>query len=138
MLNILVVDDSAMAVRNISNYITSIGHHVIGEAYSGKQAVEQCKKLNPDLITMDITMPEIDGVSDGITAVHQIRTFNQTVDIIMVTSHGQESLISQALKAGAKGYILKPLSEIKLAKAISALNKNYHQDLIKDDDEYLL
>ena len=138
MLNILVVDDSSMAIRNISTYITNIGHQVIGEAFSGKEAVEKCKSLNPDLITMDITMPELDGVSDGIAAVKQIKEFNQTVDIIMVTSHGQENLISQALQAGAKGYILKPLNEEKLARAIGAINKKYHQDLLQDEDEYLL
>jgi len=138
VLNILVVDDSSMAIRNISTYITNIGHQVVGEAFSGKEAVERCKKLQPDLITMDITMPELDGVSDGIAAVKQIREFNQTVDIIMVTSHGQENLISQALQAGAKGYILKPLNEEKLARAIGAINKNYHQDLLEDDDEFLL
>ncbi len=138
MLKILVVDDSSMAVRNISTYITNIGHQVVGEAFSGKEAVELCQNLKPDLITMDITMPELDGVSDGIAAVRQIRKFDQSVDIIMVTSHGQENLISQALQAGAKGYILKPLNEEKLAKAIGAINKNYHQDLLESDDEFLL
>jgi len=138
MLNILVVDDSAMAVRNISMYIKSIGHQVVGEANNASQAVELCKSLKPDLITMDITMPVIDGVSDGIAAVQQIKAFDDSVDIIMVTSHGQENLIASALKAGAKGYILKPLSEEKLAKAIGAINKNYHQELNDDEDEYLL
>ena len=138
MLNILVVDDSSMAIRNISSYITNIGHKVVGEAYSGKEAVDLCKSLKPDLITMDITMPDLDGVSDGIAAVKRIKMFDESVDIIMVTSHGQESLISQALQAGAKGYILKPLSEEKLAKAIGTINKNYHQDLLDNDDEYLL
>jgi two-component system, chemotaxis family, chemotaxis protein CheY len=138
MLKILVVDDSTMAVRNISMYIKNIGHQVIGEANTAAQAVEACEKLKPDLITMDITMPVIDGITDGIAAVKKIKEFDNTVDIIMVTSHGQENLISKALQAGARGYILKPLSEEKLAKAIGAINKNYHQDLNEIDDEYLL
>ncbi|MCU7834582.1 MAG: response regulator [gamma proteobacterium symbiont of Taylorina sp.] len=138
MLNILVVDDSTMAVRNISMYIKNIGHQVIGEANTAAQAVELCKKLKPDLITMDITMPVLDGITDGIAAVEIIKEFDDSVDIIMVTSHGQENLISKALQAGAKGYILKPLSEEKLAKAIGAINKNYHQEFNESDDEYLL
>jgi len=138
MLNILVVDDSTMAVRNISMYIKNIGHRVVGTAANAAQAIELYQQLKPDLITMDITMPVIDGVTDGISAVEKINQIDDSVDIIMVTSHGQENLISKALQAGAKGYILKPLSEEKLASAIGAINKNYHQDLNESDDEYLL
>ncbi|MFK5892398.1 MAG: response regulator [Pseudomonadota bacterium] len=135
MLNVLVVDDSTMAIRNISAYITSIGHRVVGEATSGAQALKLYKQLKPDLITMDITMPEIDGITDGITAVKKIIQFDPSADIIMVTSHGQESLISKAIQAGAKGYILKPLNEEKLANAIAAINKKYHQEI---DDDFLI
>ncbi len=136
MLNILVVDDSTMAIRNISNYIKNIGHNVIGQAKSASEAIKKYKELKPDMVTMDITMPVLDGLSDGISAVQEIISFDETADIIMVTSHGQENMVSQALKAGAKGYILKPLNEEKLARTIGTINKNYHQDII--DDDYLL
>ena len=136
MLNILVVDDSTMAIKNISNYIKNIGHNVVGQATSASEAIKKYKELNPDMVTMDITMPELDGKSDGISAVEEIISFDETADIIMVTSHGQESLVSRALQAGAKGYILKPLNEEKLARVIGTINKNYHQDIV--DDEYLL
>jgi two-component system, chemotaxis family, chemotaxis protein CheY len=137
MLNFLVVDDSTMAIRNISKHIKNLGHNVVGEATSASDAILKYKKLQPDMVTMDITMPELDGISDGIIAVKKILSFDKDANIIMVTSHGQESLVSQALQAGAKGYILKPTSEENLAKTIGTINQNYHQDTV-NSDEYLL
>ncbi len=137
MLNVLVVDDSIMAMRNISYYIIDLGHNVVGQAASASEAVQKYKELRPDLVTMDITMPELDGVSDGIAAVKEIISFDESADIIMVTSHGQENLVSQALQAGAKGYMLKPINAQKLAETIGTINKNYHQDTV-ENDEYLL
>lgn len=138
MLDILVVDDSPMAIQNVSKHIRNIGHNVIAQATSASEAIKKYKELKPDMVTMDITMPELDGITDGISAVKEIMSFDKTADIIMVTSHGQENLVSQALQAGAKGYILKPISEDKLAMAIGTINENYHQDVVAGDDEYLL
>lgn len=63
MLNVLIVDDSLIIRKNVKKYITSLGHNVVGEAQNGAQAIEACKKLKPDLITMDITMPDMDGIT---------------------------------------------------------------------------
>ena len=71
MLNILVVDDSLIIRKNIKKYITNLGHSIAGEAKTGTQAIELCKELKPDLITMDITMPDM----DGITAIVKIKEF---------------------------------------------------------------
>lgn len=131
MLNILVVDDSKLVIDNLKKYIKNLGHHTVGNAKTGLHAIEKCRELKPDLITMDITMPDMDGVS----AVKKIREFNKSVNVIMVTSHGQEELVVKSLKAGAKGYILKPISEEKLAKAIGSIYKEY--DLELDEDELL-
>lgn len=131
MLNVLVVDDSLIIRKNISKYINNLGHKVVGESKTGALAVEDCKKLKPDLITMDITMPDM----DGITAVKKVREFDKDVDIIMVTSHGQEEMVVSSLKAGAKGYILKPVNEEKLAKAIASLNGQEGSD--SEEDELL-
>ena len=120
----------------MSTFSGEFRHNVVGQATSASEAIKKYKELNPDMVTMDITMPELDGKSDGISAVEEIISFDETADIIMVTSHGQESLVSRALQAGAKGYILKPLNEEKLARVIGTINKNYHQDIV--DDEYLL
>jgi two-component system chemotaxis response regulator CheY len=130
MLNILVVDDSLIIRKNIKKYITNLGHSIAGEAKNGTQAIELCRELNPDLITMDITMPDM----DGITALKQIREFDKEVNIIMVTSHGQEEMVVSSLKAGAQSYLLKPINEEKLAKTIGNIYKEYTQE---SDDELL-
>ena len=135
MLNILVVDDSLIIRKNIKKYITNLGHAIAGEAKNGSMAIEQCKELNPDLITMDITMPDMDGIE----AVKKIREFNSEVNIIMVTSHGQEEMVVSSLKAGAQGYLLKPINEEKLAQAIGNIYDNYAEDMDDEllDDEFL-
>ncbi|MCX6077548.1 MAG: response regulator [Campylobacterales bacterium] len=133
MLNVLIVDDSLIIRKNVKKYITSLGHNVVGEAQNGAQAIEACKKLKPDLITMDITMPDM----DGITAVKNIRVFDKDVNVIMVTSHGQEEMIVSSLKAGAKGYILKPVSEEKLAKSIGTIFKEYNKEVGDSDDDLM-
>jgi len=130
MLNILVVDDSLIIRKNIKKYITNLGHCIAGEAKNGTQAIELCREIKPDLITMDITMPDM----DGITALKQIREFDKDVNIIMVTSHGQEEMVVTSLKSGAQGYLLKPVDEDKLAKSIGTIYKEYN----KDADEELL
>jgi len=131
MLNILVVDDSILMRNNIKAYVENLGHFVIGEADTGDIAVDLCSKLNPDVITMDITMPNM----DGITAITKIREFNKKVNIIVATSHSQEEVIMKALKAGAKGYILKPVDESNLDEAIRNI---YSSDNNYENDEYLL
>ncbi|WP_299803380.1 response regulator, partial [Sulfuricurvum sp. RIFOXYD2_FULL_44_160] len=84
MLNILVVDDSLIMRRNITKMIESLGHRVIGEAKDGLESITLYSKLKPDLVTMDITMPEM----DGITAVKELKKIDKNAKIIMVTSHG--------------------------------------------------
>ena len=129
MLKILVVDDSILMRNNIKSYVENLGHSVVAQADNGASAVEICREVNPDIITMDITMPNM----DGLTAISKIREFNNDVHIIVATSHGQEEVIMKALQAGAKGYILKPMSESNLSEAIS----NIYED-IPQDEEYLL
>jgi len=135
MLNILVVDDSLIIRKNIKKYITNLGHAIAGEAKNGSMAIEQCKELNPDLITMDITMPDMDGIE----AVKKIREFNTEVNIIMVTSHGQEEMVVSSLKAGAQGYLLKPINEEKLSQSISNIYEDYAEEFGDEllDDELL-
>lgn len=130
MLNILVVDDSVLMRNNIKAYVEDLGHFVVGEAENGAIAVDMCLELNPDVITMDITMPNM----DGITAISKIREFNDKVNIIVATSHGQEEVIMKALQAGAKGYILKPLNENNLNEAI----QNIYNTDYRNSEEYLL
>ncbi len=131
MLNILVVDDSILMRNNIKSYVESLGHNVVGEADNGSIAVSMCRDLKPDIITMDITMPDM----DGITAIAKIREFDDKVNIIVATSHGQEEIIMKALQSGAKGYVLKPINENNLSEAISNI---YKDGINNDEEEYLL
>ncbi len=130
MLDILVVDDSIIIRKSIKKYIENLGHNIFGEAKTGVEAVDFCKQHKPDLITMEITMPDM----NGITAVKKILEFNSEAKIIMVTSHGQEEIVVDSLKAGAKGYILKPVNEDKLAKLIGDIYSDYTVDHELDDE----
>ncbi len=131
MLNVLIVDDSILMRNNIKSYVEDLGHNVVGLAENGAIAVAMCQELNPDVITMDITMPDM----DGITAISKIREFNSDVNIIVATSHGQEEIIMKSLQAGAKGYILKPINKDNLSEAIKNI---YNKDTANSDEEYLL
>ena len=120
MLKILVVDDSLIMRRNISKIIEGLGHKVIGEAKDGYEAIDLYRKLKPDLVTMDITMPEM----DGITAVQELKKVDKHVKIIMVTSHGQEDMVINAIHSGASGYLLKPINIMKLRDSIRKVFPN--------------
>ena len=129
MLKVLVVDDSFLMRNNIKAYLEHLKHNFVGEAENGEEAVQMCKELQPDLITMDVTMPNM----DGLTAIEEIRKFDKKVKVVVATSHGQEEVILKALQAGAKGYILKPVTQHNLAEAIETVFSPENSD-----DEFLL
>jgi len=118
MLNIMIVDDSTVIRRILIKELTAMGHTIVAEAKSGKEAIVLYEKYKPDLVTMDITMP----VMNGIEALKIIRKDNSDANIIMITSHGEEKLVMDAITSGAKGYVLKPITTIELE---IALNKIY-------------
>ena len=120
-LQILVVDDSLITVRKLSSMLTALGHRVVHTAGTGQEALIAYESCKPDLVTMDITMPDMDGIE----ATRQIRDKFPDALIIMVTSHGQEKMVLDALKAGAKGYVLKPFREEKLKEVIEAIVKRH-------------
>ena len=131
MLNILVVDDALVIRKNITRFLTDLGHKVVADAKSGAEAVALCKEMSDiNLITMDITMPEMNGIE----ATKKIKEILPDVTVIMITSHGQEELVSQSLKAGAKSFILKPITKEKLEEVIGKLFSEY----AKEEDEELL
>jgi len=116
-LNILIVDDSLIMRKNLERNLKILGHEIIGEAEGGQQSIDLYQELHPDLVTMDITMQGM----DGITAVKKIKEIDAETNIIMVTSHGQEAMVMDALKSGAKGYMLKPVTPDKLREAIGRI-----------------
>ncbi|ENN96252.1 response regulator receiver protein [Methanocaldococcus villosus KIN24-T80] len=117
VVKVLVVDDSAFMRNILKRILTQTGKFVVvGEASNGKEAIEKAKELQPDLITMDIVMPEM----DGITATREIKKILPNVKIVMCTSVDQEKKVIEALEAGADGYIVKPF---QAQKVIDELNK---------------
>jgi two-component system, chemotaxis family, chemotaxis protein CheY len=128
MLKVLVVDDSLIIRKKISKIVENLGHELVFAAINGQEAIDAYKKYKPDLVTMDITMPDM----DGITAVQHIVKEDENAKIIMVTSHGQEDMVIKSIKSGAVSYILKPISEEKLAQVIGEVFIEYSTQ-IEDD-----
>ncbi|RLL45327.1 response regulator [Oceanobacillus piezotolerans] len=116
---ILIVDDAAFMRMMIKDILTKNGYEVVGEAQDGQEAVDKYNDLKPDLVTMDITMPEM----DGITALKQIRQVNPDAKIIMCSAMGQQAMVIDAIQAGAKDFIVKPFQADRVIEAIQkALN----------------
>ena len=115
---VLVADDEPAARRLLRRILEPAGYTVL-EAATGKEAVAMAEEERPDLLILDITMPDIDGIE---TTRHLLGRFPEA-RIIMVTSHGQEPMVMKALAAGAKGYVLKPVREDRLRDVINKLNR---------------
>ncbi|MRH42270.1 response regulator [Aquibacillus halophilus] len=111
---ILIVDDAAFMRMMIKDILSKNGFEVVGEAQDGVQAVEKFKELSPDLVTMDITMPEM----DGITALKEIKKLNADAKIIMCSAMGQQAMVIDAIQAGAKDFIVKPFQSERVIEAI--------------------
>jgi two-component system, chemotaxis family, chemotaxis protein CheY len=114
MARILVTDDAEFMRMQLKDMITKAGYEVVGEAENGNVAVELYEKLRPDLVTMDITMPEMDGVS----AVKEIRKLDPNAKIIMCSAMGQQNMVLEAIQAGAKDFLVKPFSADRIAEAL--------------------
>ena len=118
-LTVMVVDDSPIIVKKLSVMMQTLGYKVVQTATNGKEAVAAYSKCKPNVVTMDITMPEMDGIE----ATQTIMSEFPDAKILMITSHGQESMVLDALKAGAKGYILKPFQQQKVYETIQKMCK---------------
>lgn len=112
--NFLVVDDSPAVVKRLTLILEGLGHRVIGAALNGVDAVAQAKALQPDAITMDIQMPEMDGLE----ATKRILAELPDRPVIIITAHGQESTVVDAIGAGAKYFICKPIEASKVAEVL--------------------
>jgi two-component system, chemotaxis family, chemotaxis protein CheY len=110
MANILIVDDSLMIRRLIKMIVEKSGHNVIAEAETGEEAYIKYKVFRPDLVTMDISMPGMDGIQ----AVKKIIGSFPEANIIMISAITQKELVFEALESGAKRYIFKPLTDEKV------------------------
>lgn len=113
-MKILIVDDSAFVAKQLTSILVDGGHEVIGTAADGIEGVEKFKELHPDIVTMDITMPKM----DGITALEEIMKTDTNAKVVMVSALGKEELIKKSLLTGAKSYIVKPLDKKKVLDRI--------------------
>ena len=113
-LKVLIVDDSPIISRKLTMMVELLGYKVVKTAATGTEAITAYRACHPDVVTMDITMPDMDGIE----ATRRIMAEFPDAKIVMVTSHGQEKMVLDALKAGAKGYVLKPFDGNKVSEAI--------------------
>ncbi|ADU30746.1 response regulator [Evansella cellulosilytica] len=114
-VKVLIVDDAAFMRMMIKDILTKNGFEVVGEAGDGAQGVEMFKEHKPDLVTMDITMPEM----DGITSLKEIRKVDPNAKVIMCSAMGQQAMVIDAIQAGAKDFIVKPFQAERVLEAIN-------------------
>lgn len=111
---VLIVDDAAFMRMMIKNILVEGGYEVLGEAENGKKAIELYEELEPDLVTMDITMPEMDGIE----AVKKILEIDKEAKIIMCSAMGQQAMVIDAIQAGAKDFVVKPFKADRVLEAV--------------------
>lgn len=114
MSKILIVDDANIVRVMLKDKLEKLGHEIVGEASDGDEAIAKFKELKPDLVTLDIAMPKIDGIE----CLKQIKQIDNNVKVIMLSSYSDEVRVKSALKAGALGYLLKPTQDDKLRQTL--------------------
>ena len=112
--NILVVDDAAFMRMMIKDILSKNGYNVVGEAENGAKAIEKYSELKPDLVLMDITMPELDGIG----ALKKIKENDASAKIIMCSAMGQQAMVIESIQAGAKDFIVKPFQADRVLEAV--------------------
>lgn len=119
MAKILIVDDSRTSRRILRNLLVEEGYEVV-EAENGEDGIQKYKEETPDLVTMDITMP----VMDGLEALKEIKEYDSGAKVIMVTAAGQESKVMEAVKLGAAEFVTKPFEKEKIVNTVSKVVNN--------------
>jgi two-component system chemotaxis response regulator CheY len=114
MARVLIVDDAAFMRKMLGDVLAKGGHEVIGEGANGAEAITQYQALRPDIMTLDITMPE----KDGLAALREILTLEPGAKIVMCSALGQESKVLEAIKCGAKDFVVKPFQPDRVLDAI--------------------
>ena len=112
--NILICDDAAFMRMMIKDILTKNGYTVAGEAENGMKAVEKYTELKPDLVLMDITMPEMDGIQ----ALKKIKELDPAASVIMCSAMGQQAMVIESIQSGAKDFIVKPFDKDRVLEAV--------------------
>lgn len=112
---ILIVDDAVFMRMKLKDILTKNGYEVVGEAQNGQEAFEKYQATNPDVVTMNITMPDVDGLE----ALKMIRAYDPNAKVIMCSAMGQQGMVMDAIKSGAKDFIVKPFDTDRVINAIT-------------------
>ncbi|MEW5919716.1 MAG: response regulator [Bacillota bacterium] len=115
---VLITDDTAFMRMTLRNVLEKNGYEIAGEAEDGQQAVDKYGMIKPDLVTMDITMPNM----DGITAIKLIMKQDPNAKIVVVSAMGQKALVIEALNSGAKDFIVKPFQPDRIVEALQKVS----------------
>ncbi|WP_379135303.1 response regulator [Paenibacillus sp. sgz500958] len=119
MTTVLIVDDASFIRSQLKQMLVQHDFDVVGEAENGLVALEKIKELKPDLVTLDITMPEMDGLE----CITEIMKMSQKPIVIMVSAMGQESVVQSAIMKGAKGFIVKPYNAEGVIKQLNKFRR---------------
>ncbi len=111
---VLIVDDAAFMRMMIRDVLSKNGYEILGEAENGQKAIEKYRELKPDLVIMDITMPEVDGIQ----AVKEIMKISNDAKIVMCSAMGQQAMVIEAIQAGARDFIVKPFQADRVIEAV--------------------
>ena len=114
MAKILIVDDAAFMRMMIKDILTKNGYEVAAEAENGQKAVEKYAEVRPNLVLMDITMPEMDGIQ----ALKKIKELDSSANVIMCSAMGQQAMVIEAIQSGAKDFIVKPFQAERVIEAV--------------------
>ncbi len=117
MVNLLIVDDSFFMRQMLKNMLPKDKFVVVGEAKTGEEAIQKYQELRPDVVTMDITMPDMDGIE----SLKEIKKMDNNATVIMVSAMGQKPMIREALEAGATDFIIKPFDKEKALKILCSI-----------------
>ena len=112
--NILICDDAAFMRMMIKDILVKNGYNIAGEAENGVKAVEKYQETKPDLVLMDITMPEMDGIQ----ALKKIKAIDANASVVMCSAMGQQAMVIEAIQAGAKDFIVKPFQAERVLEAV--------------------
>lgn len=114
MAKVLIVDDAAFMRMMIKDILTKNGYNIAGEAENGVKAIEKYSEVKPDLVLMDITMPEMDGIE----ALKKIKQADPGASVIMCSAMGQQAMVIESIQAGAKDFIVKPFQADRVIEAV--------------------